>query len=167
MNMPWDHRGARADEHIELLRTIWTAPGPHVEFHGKYWDIPPMDPEPRPVQQPIPILIGGHTQAAIDRAARLGDGWIAAGMSPERLAEHLAVLHRAMERHDRRPESMTVYVSSTSSNPTADDLVKYADLGVHDVKVGIESLDELKRFADDVLPKLEGTTPSPRRRSSR
>src|SRR6516165_9247442 len=78
MNMPWDRRGARTDEHIALLRAIWTAPGRHVEFHGEYWDIPPMDPEPRPVQQPIPILIGGHSEPAIDRAARLGDGWIAA-----------------------------------------------------------------------------------------
>lgn len=154
MNMPWDHRGARADEHIELLRAIWTAPGKHVEFHGKFWEIPPMDPEPRPVQQPIPILVGGHTEAAIERAARLGDGWIAAAMSPDRLAEHLELLHQAMARHDRDPGHMQVYVTSTHPNPTADDLKQYADLGVHSVKVGIESLDDLKRFADDVLPKL-------------
>ena len=44
MNMPWDRRGARADEHIALLRAIWTAPGKHVEFHGEFWDIPAMDP---------------------------------------------------------------------------------------------------------------------------
>ena len=64
MGMPWDRRGARTDEHIALLRAIWTAPGKHVEFHGEFWDIPPMDPEPRPVQRPIPILIGGHSEAA-------------------------------------------------------------------------------------------------------
>src|SRR5262249_18389118 len=79
----WDRRAAPADEHIALLRAIWTAPGPHVEFHGEFWDLPPMDPEPRPVQQPIPILIGGHSDAALDRAARLGDGWIAAAMSSD------------------------------------------------------------------------------------
>ena len=154
MNMPWDRRGARADEHIALLRAIWTAPGKHVEFHGEFWDIPPMDPEPRPVQQPIPILIGGHTEPAIERAARLGDGWIAAGMSPDRLAEHLELLHGAMVRHGRDPDSISVYVTSTHPNPTTDDLKRYADLGVHDVKVGLASLDDLQRFADNVLPTL-------------
>jgi alkanesulfonate monooxygenase SsuD/methylene tetrahydromethanopterin reductase-like flavin-dependent oxidoreductase (luciferase family) len=74
MNMPWDHRGARAEEHISLLRTIWAAPGDTTEFHGSYWSIPPMATEPSPVQQPIPILIGGHSEAGIDRAARIGDG---------------------------------------------------------------------------------------------
>lgn len=154
MNMPWDRRGARADEHIALLRAIWTAPGKHVEFHGEFWDIPPMDPEPRPVQRPIPILIGGHTEPAIERAARLGDGWIAAGMSPDRLAEHLELLHGAMVRHGRDPDSISIYVTSTHPNPTNDDLKQYADLGVHDVKVGLASLDDLQRFADDVLPTL-------------
>ena len=153
MNMPWDRRGARADEHISLLRTIWTAEGPHVEFHGEFWDIPPMDPEPRPVQQPIPILVGGHSPAAIDRAARLGDGWIAAGMSPERLSEHLVLLRAAAERHDRDPATVLVYCSATG-DASLDTVQRYADLGVHSLHLGIRDLDTLKRFADDVLPKV-------------
>ena len=104
MNMPWDRRGARAEEHIALLRAIWTAPGDHVEFHGEFWDFPPMDPEPRPVQQPIPILIGGHGEKAIDRAVRLGDGWVAAGVSAGRLAELLPVLLR--RRRTSRPRRL-------------------------------------------------------------
>ena len=59
-----------------------------VEFHGEFHDFPPMDPEPRPVQRPIPILIGGHTDIALERAGRIGDGWIAGQMSPERVGEH-------------------------------------------------------------------------------
>ena len=59
-----------------------------------------------------------------------------------------------MVRHGRDPDSMPVYVTSTHPNPTADDLKRYADLGVHDVKVGLASLDDLERFADDVLPTL-------------
>lgn len=154
MGMPWDRRGRRSDEHIALLRAIWGAPGPHVEFHGEFWDLPPMDPEPRPVQQPIPILVGGHSDAAIDRAARLGDGWIAAGMSPERLAEHLPLLQEAAKRHDRDPESLLVYCSGGSSDSTVDDLRRYQDLGVHSLQVSISAVDELKRFADEVLPRL-------------
>jgi probable F420-dependent oxidoreductase len=154
MNMPWDRRGARSDEHISLLRAIWTASGKHVEFHGEFWDIPPMDPEPRPVQQPIPILVGGHSRAAIERAARLGDGWIAAQMSPERLTEHLRLLHGAAERHDRDPTSLIVHCGASGGDVSLERLRAYADLGVHTLHVGIASLDELKRFADEVLPKL-------------
>ncbi len=152
MNMPWDRRGARSDEHIALLRAIWTAPGPHVEFHGEFWDIPPMDPEPRPVQQPIPILVGGHSDAAIDRAARLGDGWIAATMSPERLSELIRALHAAASKHGRHPSEIAIYCGADQSHSTASELHRYEDLGVQSVQVTVGSLDELKRFADDVLP---------------
>jgi probable F420-dependent oxidoreductase len=154
MNMPWDRRGARVDESIALLRAIWTAPGTHVEFHGEFWDVPAMDPEPRPVQPSIPILIGGHSAAAIDRAVRLGDGWIAAAMSPERLSEMLPVVREAAERHDREPSSVVVYCQSGRGGVTLDDVHKYAYLGVHSLQVHLDTLDELKRFAAEVLPRL-------------
>ena len=154
MNMPWDRRGARADESIELLRAIWTAPGKHVEFHGEFWDVPPMDPEPRPVQQPIQILIGGHSEAAIDRAVRLGDGWIAAGMSPERLSEMLPVVHEAAGRHGRDPASIAVYCQTGRGGGTLDDLRRYEELGVRSLQLHADTLDELERFADEVLPSV-------------
>jgi probable F420-dependent oxidoreductase len=154
MNMPWDRRGARADEHIALLRAIWTEPSDHVEFHGEFWDIPPMDPEPRPVQQPIPILVGGHTEPAMRRAARLGDGWIAAHMSQDRLAEHLARLAEVCEREGRDPEELSIYVNSARGMIDADDLLRYAEVGADTVTVDLDTLDDLKRFADEVLPRL-------------
>jgi probable F420-dependent oxidoreductase len=98
MNMPWDHRGRRSEEHIELLRTMWCAEGDLVEFEGEFHQVPPMDPEPRPVQRPIPILIGGHSDTALERAGRIGDGWIAARMSPERVRVHWAKVRRGGER---------------------------------------------------------------------
>jgi probable F420-dependent oxidoreductase len=154
MNMPWDRRGARADESIALLRAIWSAPGAHVEFHGEFWDIPRMDPEPRPVQQPIPILIGGHSDAAIDRAVRLGDGWITAVMSPERLSEMLPVLHTAADRHGRERASIPVYCQSGRGGASLDALRRYEELGVHSLQVHFDTLDELQRFADEMLPRL-------------
>jgi len=154
MGMPWDRRGARTDEHIELLRAIWTAPGRHVEFHGEFWDIPPMDPEPRPVQRPIPILIGGHSEVALDRAVRLGDGWIAAAMSSDRLSELLPLLRRAADRHDRDPSSLLVYCGAPAGVTRTDGLQQYADLGVHSVQIALETIDDLKRFAEGVLPRL-------------
>jgi probable F420-dependent oxidoreductase len=153
MNMPWDRRGVRTDEHIALLRAIWTAPGKHVEFHGEFWDVPPMDPEPRPVQRPIPILIGGHSEPAIDRAARIGDGWIAGHMQVERLAELLGGLRVAAEGYGRDPDSLAVYAESRAA--TLDEVLRFQELGIDSLQVPVRTVDELKRFADEVLPKLD------------
>jgi probable F420-dependent oxidoreductase len=152
MGMPWDRRGARTDEHIALLRAIWTESSNHVEFHGEFWDVPPMDPEPRPHQPTIPILVGGHSEVAIDRAARLGDGWIAAGMSVERLSELLPILHEALTQHGRTPQDVPVYCGTNAKGATVDGLRRFEELGVHSMQVGLGTLDDLERFADEVLP---------------
>lgn len=158
MAMPWDRRGIRSDEHIALLRAIWTAPGKHVEFHGEFWDIPPIDPEPRPVQRPIPILIGGHSEAALDRAARLGDGWITGPMSANRLAELLPSVRVACERHGREPSTLPIYCRGGHGDSTVGELQRYEELHVHSLQIDVESFDDLKRFADEVLPELRQRT---------
>jgi probable F420-dependent oxidoreductase len=153
MNMPWDRRGARSDEHIALLRALWTAPGKHVEFHGEFWDIPPMDPEPRPVQQPIPILVGGHSEHAMARAARLGDGWIAADMAVERLESMLPAVREACEKVDRDFSTLDVY-AQLKGEITVEAVKQFEALGVRSLQLPIRDLDQLKQVADEILPKL-------------
>jgi probable F420-dependent oxidoreductase len=164
MGMPWDRRGARSEEHIALLRALWCADGDIVEFHGEFHDLPPMDPEPRPVQRPIPILIGGHSDIARERAGRIGDGWIAAQMSPERVAEHWPRVQEAAERNDRDPASLQLFtsISGKVDIPLGDLLAEYRDLGVDHVQVGLhrqspeETLDKIGDVAENVLPALRG-----------
>jgi alkanesulfonate monooxygenase SsuD/methylene tetrahydromethanopterin reductase-like flavin-dependent oxidoreductase (luciferase family) len=69
----WENRGRRLDEMIQALRVLWQ-PG-WVEWHGEHYDIPAVTLEPHP-PQPVPIYTGGHTDAALKRAARYADGWI-------------------------------------------------------------------------------------------
>jgi len=162
MGMPWDQRGARSEEHIALLRTLWCAEGDLVEFHGEFHDLPPMDPEPRPVQRPIPILVGGHSDIALDRAGRIGDGWIAAQMSPERVAEHWPKVQAAAERAGRDPGALLLFtsVSGRSDLPLGDLLAQYRELGVDHVQLGLHrenregTLDMIRDVADNVLPDL-------------
>ncbi len=152
MNMPWDRRGRRTEEHIALMRALWCAEGDLVEFHGEFHDLPPMDPEPRPVQRPIPILVGGHSDVALDRAGRIGDGWIAAMMSPPRLAEHWAKVRDAAERAGRDPEALLLVASTPAMQGAelVDALGERAALGVDHVTVGLrglgpeEMLDEIR-----------------------
>jgi alkanesulfonate monooxygenase SsuD/methylene tetrahydromethanopterin reductase-like flavin-dependent oxidoreductase (luciferase family) len=154
MNMPWHRRGARAEEHIALARTLWTASGAHVEFHGEFWDIPPMDPEPRPAQRPIPILVGGHSDAALDRAVRLGDGWITGPMSAGRLAELIPAHRAGCERHGRDPSTLPIYCRGARAATTVDEVRQYEALGAHTLHIDVADLDGLKRLADEVLAKL-------------
>jgi alkanesulfonate monooxygenase SsuD/methylene tetrahydromethanopterin reductase-like flavin-dependent oxidoreductase (luciferase family) len=160
MGMPWDDRGRRSDEHIALLRTLWTASGDLVEFHGEYHDVPLIDPEPRPVQRPIPILVGGHSDAALERAARTGDGWIAASMSPERLATHWRAVREAAERGGRDPEQLLLHAGISRSTDTrvADLAGEYAALGVDHLHMSVTAeseeatMDQLRHVAEEVLP---------------
>jgi probable F420-dependent oxidoreductase len=162
MGMAWDRRGARSEEHIALMRTLWCAEGDLVEFHGEFHDLPLMDPEPRPVQRPIPILIGGHSDIALERAGRIGDGWIAAQMSPERVVEHWPRVLEAAERHGRDPGSLQLFTSTPvrKDRSLADLLAEYREIGVDHVQVGLhrdtreETLDTMRDVAENVIPNV-------------
>jgi len=160
---PWDRRGARADEHVEILRRLWEAPGP-VGFDGVFRSFPPIDPNPRPAR-PIPVLVGGHSRRAIRRAARLGDGWIGAGLSLDRLQSVLADLRDACEVEHRDFDTLGIACGvkvTDGSNPDrlAATLRAYAAAGVHHavVPVAAESaaatLGSLERWGAEVLPLL-------------
>ncbi len=91
LGVDWDTRGPRLDEEIAILRGL--AAGGYFEYHGKIFDLPPVKIAPVPTA-PIPVLIGGHSDAALRRAARLGDGWLHGGGD---LAELPALLSRLAE----------------------------------------------------------------------
>jgi probable F420-dependent oxidoreductase len=73
-NVPFEKRGARMTEMIEAITALW-GPDP-VEFHGKFYEIPATQFNPKPLQKPRPpLLIGGYAPQALQRAARLADGF--------------------------------------------------------------------------------------------
>jgi probable F420-dependent oxidoreductase len=76
LGVPWQDRGRRMDEGLAIIRGL--AAGGYFEYHGKIFDLAPIKIAPVPAQ-PIPILIGGHSDAALRRAARAGDGWLHGG----------------------------------------------------------------------------------------
>ena len=70
-------RGKRLDEQIEIIRLV--IGGGYVEYHGKHYDFDRLRMEPpAPPGHPVPIYVGGHSEAGLRRAARMGDGWIGA-----------------------------------------------------------------------------------------
>src|SRR3954454_24107661 len=82
MDIPWERRGKRMDECIDILRGLTS--GEFFEFHGEFYDFDAIKQTPAPTE-PIPLLVGGHSDAALRRAVRRGDGWMHAGGDGEEL----------------------------------------------------------------------------------
>ncbi len=89
LGVDWAGRGRRLDESIAILRGL--AGGDYFEFQGKTYTLPAVKIAPVPTE-PVPVLIGGHSDAALRRAARLGDGWMHGGGDPADLPRLLARL---------------------------------------------------------------------------
>jgi probable F420-dependent oxidoreductase len=92
-------RGARLDEAIAVCRRLWTEET--VIHDGAFFPFAEVAFEPKPVQQPIPIHIGGESARALRRAGELGDGWIGMSHTPESAAVLVATIRRHMEEAGR------------------------------------------------------------------
>ena len=81
--VPFRERGRRTDEAIAIMRRCWTEE--EVTFQGDFWKLDRITVLPRPVQQPLPLWIGGNSEPAMRRAGRLGDGWIPSFITPDEM----------------------------------------------------------------------------------
>ncbi len=95
---PYKRRGARADEMIDILKSVLA--GGMVEFHGEFFDFDRLQISPAP-SAPVPFYVGGHTDVALRRAARIGDGWTSAMMTGAQLAETIGKLKELLVKQDR------------------------------------------------------------------
>ena len=101
-------RGKRLNEMIPALRELWK--GGWVEWHGEHYDIPAMTLEPHP-PTPVPIYVGGHTDAALKRAAKFADGWIG-NAYPWAEAEHyVGRMKEFLAAEDRDPSTFEIICS--------------------------------------------------------
>ncbi len=73
LGIPWARRGARTDEYIEVMRKLWT--GELISHDGEFVQCTNVASNPRPVNGDIPIVVGGHSEAAAKRAGRIGNGF--------------------------------------------------------------------------------------------
>jgi probable F420-dependent oxidoreductase len=106
LGVPFADRGARMEEQIEVLRALWTHPT--IDRETPFHRIRDAGINPRP-PQPVPIWIGGGASpAALDRIARLADGWMVAHLDPEQAAPLLADLRRLLVEHGRDPTEFGV-----------------------------------------------------------
>jgi probable F420-dependent oxidoreductase len=163
VGLPWERRGARFDECIAIVRGL--ANGAYFGFDGEHYRFPEIKLNPTPAK-PIPILIGGHGDANLRRAARIGDGWISAGTTDDQLVATLDRLRVLRSEHSRADAPFEIHATMIDSF-SADGVRRLEDLGVTHTMGGFSAanpysrapdreplqakLDALRRYADDVI----------------
>ncbi len=163
LGQPFRKRGARADEMLDLLAELWS--GGWVEHHGRFYDVPRLEMTPAP-PSPVPVYVGGLSDAALRRAAR-HDGWISDLISTAEAAdfrERIETERRALGRSDV-DFSMIVSLNDAAA---VDDFRRAEEVGVTDNLTmpwafygGFElplaqKIDGLHRFADEIMGPLAG-----------
>jgi len=175
---PFAARGRVTDECIEIVKRL--CQGGEVTFQGEHYRLDPVVSNPGSVQRPHPpILIGGTSNVALQRAARLGDGWVSTGLRPEHLRARLSTLQKLCQAHGRRSVDLSLshklFISigtartgadgsrdagTGSQSEIVDDLRRLVDLGYNRVIVRYRGSDaeqqrqQLHSFIADIMPKV-------------
>ena len=108
--VPFERRGARMDEYLRCLRSIWTQDP--VEFAGEFYTVPRSHVGPRPVQRPHPpVLLGGTATAALRRAGRLAEGWICSSRHDlAHIGRHIETVRDGAREAGRDPQAARIVV---------------------------------------------------------
>ena len=104
LGVPWEARGARTDEYVEVLRALWSSD--HATYSGRFANFTNVSSNPKPVRGGVPIVIGGHSRAAAERAGRLGDGFFPGKGSEKALAARFDVVRQTAASAGRDPSTI-------------------------------------------------------------
>jgi probable F420-dependent oxidoreductase len=138
---PFEHRGSRANEYIDVMQRLWC--DPVSEHHGEFYDLDPTRQYPKPIQQPHPpIHVGGESDAALRRVARLAQGWYGFNLLPEAVPERLAALERFLADRGRARTEIEVSICPYLQRAGDDLVARYADAGVDQVILTLFAFDK-------------------------
>lgn len=154
LGVPFEARGARTDEYVDVLRKVWSG---RAEHSGRFTSFADLYSHPTPVQGPgVPIVVGGHSEAAARRAGRLGDGFFP-GRAGDEMAHLIDVARGAAKEAGRDPDAIEITAGGAWDLEGAQRL---AELGVDRLVVPALGRDPVKRlafvdkFGEDVIAKV-------------
>jgi probable F420-dependent oxidoreductase len=166
MGVPWERRGRRMDECIDIIRGLGT--GDFFSYEGEFYSLPAMKQTPAPTE-PVPLLVGGHSDAALRRAVLKGDGWMHAGGDADELDRLLARLAEIRKAEGDTRDDFEVHVISYDAyDPAGVDRLE--DKGVTDCIVGFRvpyikgpdtepletKIAHLQKYAESVIAEVSG-----------
>jgi probable F420-dependent oxidoreductase len=151
----FDHRWSQTREAIEVMKALWT--NEVAEFHGEYFDFPPVKSYPKPAQKPHPpVIIGGMARRVLRRVANHADGWMPNRVTPAEVEDSRARLDAMAAEGGRDPASITISVYG--QEPKREVVQPFLDAGANRVVVRPDFYDsedsmnrELERMANAVL----------------
>lgn len=164
LDVPMSRRGKRMDEAIAIVRGLLA--GGYFEHHGDVFDVPSIKIDPVPAH-PVPILVGGHAEASLRRAATVGDGWIAAGSARDELAVLIDRLSELRVEAGRADVPFEIHIGIEVADGL-DEIRRLEELGVTHVAINFtdryaedrdgrsstERTDAIARYGDEVIGKL-------------
>ena len=132
----WKGRGKRMDEMLEIIRGLES--GDFFGYRGEYYQLDPIKLCPVP-SKPLPILIGGHADAALKRAAKYGDGWMHAGGTLEDLKKMIDRINEFRKEFGRENEPFQIHaLTADGFNP--DGIKRLEELGVTDIVIAFRDV---------------------------
>lgn len=151
-------RGRRMNEMIDVLRKLWA--GGYVEHAGEFFSFPPLQLAPAPTR-PVPVYIGGASNLALKRAARLGQGWIGAGNDIDEVPGILQQLSDYRSEYGREQESFETVIP-VNQLQQVDKLKHLEELGMTSTVFGFpdhslplaEKLKQMELFSQHLMPAL-------------
>ncbi|GAB2623855.1 LLM class flavin-dependent oxidoreductase [Nocardioides ginkgobilobae] len=166
LGVPWEKRGKRMDECMDILKGLTT--GEYFSYSGEFYEIESLKQCPA-APAPIPLLVGGHVDAALRRAVRKGNGWMHAGGDGEELDRLLVRLKEIREEEGDTRDDFEVHVISFDAY-SVDGIKRLEDKGVTDCIVGFRvpyikgpdtepletKIRNLEQYAENVIAKVNG-----------
>ena len=138
--VPWEKRGKRFDEQISILRGLET--GEFFGHEGELLQMPAVKMCPAPTQR-TPLLIGGHAEVALKRAALLGDGWMCAGANLEELGGYTARIQALREEYGTADKPFKIFTTGADAF-SQEGIAKLEAVGVTDVVIGFRNVYEME-----------------------
>jgi len=157
MGGDFDHRWTQTREAVEALKELWTKD--EAEYHGRFYDFPPVYSYPKPVQKPHPpILLGGNAKNVLRRVATYGDGWLPNRATASQIEESRKILDTLADERDRDPASLTISVFGQAPDTTRQQVDDFMNAGALRVSAWAphcetekEMGDELERMAEAMV----------------
>jgi probable F420-dependent oxidoreductase len=150
-------RGARFDEALSVCKRLWTER--EIQHSGHFFPFEPVMFEPKPVQRPYPpVTVGGESEVALRRAASNAEGWMGMEHTPETAARAVGRLTQLLADNGRSIEDFTVSVQAdvrSLEQALAFEQAGVDRLLIHPWDRSSESIDGIRRFADEVLTVMD------------
>jgi len=163
IGVPFADRGARLDDHIAAMRALWSKDEDASTYHSDFTNFDRAYSFPKPAQDSIPVIIGGHSKVAARRAGRLGDGFFPGKGSNDTLKELFTVMRQAAEDAGRDPDAIEItaggYAALFSDDPVGV-IQELADMGVSRAIIPplsfrpAELAEKFAEFGENVIAKV-------------